>query len=59
MVKKGRENAKFSDFTLLKLVGKGTFGKVFQVIHRQTQKLYAMKCIRKDVILKNENMESL
>jgi len=29
------------------------------VIHRTTRKLYAMKCIRKDVILKNENMESL
>jgi len=24
-----------------------------------TRKTYAMKCIRKDVILKNENMESL
>lgn len=59
MTKKGREIAKFSDFTLLRVVGKGTFGKVFQVIHRTTRKLYAMKCIRKDVILKNENMESL
>ena len=59
MVKKGRATAKFSDFTLLRVVGKGTFGKVFQVKHNTTRKVYAMKCIRKDVILKNENMESL
>lgn len=59
MTKKGKESAQFSDFTLLRVVGKGTFGKVFQVVHHKTKKFYAMKCIRKDVILKNENMESL
>jgi serine/threonine protein kinase len=47
------------DFIMLKIVGKGTFGKVFKVQHKSTGKYYAMKCIRKDVILKNENMDSL
>lgn len=32
----------------------GTFGKVFLVQNKFNQQLYAMKCIRKDVILENE-----
>lgn len=51
--------AKLEDFELLRIVGKGTFGKVFQVQHKTTKKFYAMKCIRKDVILNNENMDSI
>jgi len=57
--RKGRKTAKLEDFDLLRIVGKGTFGKVYQVRHKASNKLYAMKCIRKDVILKNENMDSL
>lgn len=41
------------------MIGKGTFGKVFLVEHAQTHKLYAMKCIRKDIILENEQMENI
>lgn len=44
---------------MLKIVGKGTFGKVFKVEHKKTGKFYAMKCIRKDVVLKNENIDAL
>ena len=47
------------DFELIRVVGKGTFGKVFQVQHKRTGRFYAMKCIRKDVILKSENMQSI
>ena len=57
--KKGAVAAKLEDFMMLKIVGKGTFGKVFKVQHNVSKKIYAMKCIRKDVILKNENMDSL
>ena len=41
------------------MIGKGTFGKVFLVEHQSTHKLYAMKCIRKDIILENEQMENI
>jgi serum/glucocorticoid-regulated kinase 2 len=44
---------------MMRIVGKGTFGKVFQVMHKKTKKVYAMKCIRKDVVLENEQMDSL
>ena len=43
----------------MRIVGKGTFGKVFQVKHKKTGKIYAMKCIRKDVVLENDQMDSL
>jgi ribosomal protein S6 kinase beta len=39
------------DFTLLRVVGKGAFGKVFQVRQRGTGAVYAMKVMRKAPIL--------
>jgi len=44
---------------ILKMVGKGTFGKVFLVQNMNTKKLYAMKCIRKDIIIDNEQFENI
>ena len=35
----------------MKLIGKGAFGKVYLTMHRKTGKIYAMKCIRKDVVI--------
>src|SRR6267154_2388655 len=34
-------------FDLLKVIGKGSFGKVMQVRKRDTQRIYALKTIRK------------
>jgi serine/threonine protein kinase len=36
------------------MIGKGTFGKVYLVEHQATGLFYAMKCIRKDIIVDNE-----
>ena len=57
--KKNAEVARLEDFERLKLVGKGTFGKVFKVKHRKTGKIYAMKTIRKDTVLDNQSLDSL
>ena len=38
-------------FEIKKLLGRGAFGKVMLVQHRLTNKLYAMKSIRKDIII--------
>lgn len=39
------------DFDLLKVIGKGSFGKVMQVKKKDTQKIYALKAIRKAYIV--------
>ncbi|KAI9750238.1 MAG: AGC protein kinase Gad8 [Chaenotheca gracillima] len=42
---------KIEDFELLKVVGKGSFGKVMQVMKNDTHRIYALKTIRKAHII--------
>jgi len=42
-----------NDFKILKVIGRGTFGKVCLVQYKLTKKYYAMKIMRKNVILEN------
>ncbi|KAK8010942.1 hypothetical protein PG990_009907 [Apiospora arundinis] len=42
---------KIEDFDLLKVVGKGSFGKVMQVRKKDTNRIYALKTIRKAHII--------
>jgi serine/threonine protein kinase len=39
------------DFEIKKIIGKGAFGKVFLVQHKLKNAIYAMKTIRKDLVL--------
>ncbi|XP_052174538.1 serine/threonine-protein kinase AtPK2/AtPK19-like [Diospyros lotus] len=45
------------DFEVLKVVGQGAFGKVFQVRQRGTSEIYAMKVMRKDKIIEKNHAE--
>ncbi|THD20521.1 Protein kinase C [Fasciola hepatica] len=45
------------DFKLLKVIGRGSYAKVFQVEHIPTQRIYAMKVIKKETILDEEDIE--
>ena len=45
---------KLNDFKFLKLIGKGSVGKVYLAKMESTNKFYAIKSIRKDVILERE-----
>ncbi|KAN0027011.1 hypothetical protein ACTFIU_009690 [Dictyostelium citrinum] len=45
-----------SNFIIKHLVGKGGFGKVFQVIHVDTQKVYALKVIKKNHIIAKKSV---
>ncbi|KAK8796497.1 hypothetical protein WA588_000628 [Blastocystis sp. NMH] len=46
-----------NDFELLKTVGKGSFGKVFQVRYKGDGKIYAMKILDKQVVLERNQYE--
>ena len=50
--------AQLSDFKILKLIGKGTFGTVFLVEKDDTKEIFAFKQLRKDVMIKEGQIES-
>lgn len=41
------------DFEFMKIIGKGSFGKVYLAKHKSEQKIYAVKVINKQMILKH------
>jgi serine/threonine protein kinase len=43
---------KITDFVILKLIGKGSYGKIYLVSHKITRSIYALKIIPKRVIIK-------
>ncbi|KAK3112721.1 Serine/threonine-protein kinase [Teratosphaeriaceae sp. CCFEE 6253] len=50
-VENRQRSLKIEDFDLLKVVGKGSFGKVMQVVKKDTNRIYALKTIRKQHII--------
>ena len=44
------------DFEILKLIGKGTFGQVYQVRKKDTRRIYAMKVLSKKVIVQKKEV---
>ncbi|KAJ5273107.1 Serine/threonine-protein kinase gad8 [Penicillium angulare] len=50
-VENRQHSLKMEDFDLLKVVGKGSFGKVMQVMKKDTGRIYALKTIRKAHII--------
>eukprot|EP00732_Lithocolla_globosa_P003490 Lithocolla_globosa_v1_NODE_2823_length_1857_cov_19.312986.p1 type:complete len:547 gc:universal NODE_2823_length_1857_cov_19.312986:73-1713(+) len=57
--KKSEKNKKMrmEDFDLLKVIGKGSFGKVMQVKKKDTNRIYAMKIIKKANIVERDEVE--
>jgi serine/threonine protein kinase len=49
--KKGDKKVSLQDFVIRKVIGRGSFGKVFLVEKKDTKEVFAMKSLRKDVIL--------
>ncbi|XP_072997944.1 serine/threonine-protein kinase AtPK2/AtPK19-like [Typha latifolia] len=51
------EGLGLDDFEVMKLVGQGAFGKVYQVRKKGTSEIYAMKVMRKDKIMEKNHAE--
>ena len=45
------------DFTLLKMIGKGSYGKVLLVKKNDTEELFAMKMLKKEYIARRNQIE--
>jgi len=45
------------DFILMKVVGKGSYGKVMLVKHKDSSMVYAMKMLRKENVIKRNQVE--
>ena len=46
------------DFKILKVIGRGSFGKVCLVEYLPTHEIYAMKSLKKDILIEEDQIES-
>ncbi|XP_076041112.1 AKT serine/threonine protein kinase [Oratosquilla oratoria] len=56
-INKKKRKMTLDNFEFLKLLGKGTFGKVILCREKDTSTFYAIKILRKDVIIKRDEVE--
>ena len=52
------KDVKLEDFQIVSVLGRGSFGKVCLVEYKNTGELYAMKSIKKDVMIDQEQIEN-
>ena len=55
---KNIKEVKNEDFKILKIIGRGSFGKVCLVEYLPTHEIYAMKSLKKDLLIQEEKIEN-
>ena len=59
MFDRAKKGAHLDEFLIVKNIGQGACGKVFLVQHETTRSLYAMKAIRKDLVIDTDQLKNL
>lgn len=57
IAKQSKRETTVKDFSSIKVLGTGTYGKVMLVRHKSTQKLFAMKVLKKQLIREKNQVE--
>lgn len=52
-----REVVNFSSFAVLEELGSGSFGKVYKAIKNDTKRVYAIKCLSKQFLIKQKQLQ--
>jgi hypothetical protein len=56
--KKGSDKVGLSDFKVLKVLGLGSFSKVYLVEHIKSGEFYAMKILKKDLLIEEDQIQN-